>query len=155
MNIKKIIAIVLCIFTLATLTGCLGAKLPASVDEEGKFVYAITRSGEAKVTEVDNAVRVLRAAMKEGFGCSVSILKDTAYEDYKGNYEILIGDTNREASTTVKNRLIKNRPNNANDFIVAVIDDKICINAVQNSVIESAVDWFAKTFCGSLEDILQ
>ena len=152
MNIKKIIAIVLCIFTLVTLTGCFGASLPASIDDEGKFVYAITRSGAEKSVEIDDAARVLRTAMKDGFDCKISMIKDTAYEDYDGNYEILIGDTNREASKTAKDRLLNNRPNNANDFIVAVIDEKICINAVQKSVIVHAVNWFAKNFCASVDD---
>jgi len=152
MNSKKIIAIVLCIFTLVTLTGCFGASLPASIDDEGKFVYAITRSGAEKSVEIDDAARVLRTAMKDGFDCKISMIKDTAYEDYDGNYEILIGDTNREASKTAKDRLLNNRPNNANDFIVAVIDEKICINSVQKSVIVHAVNWFAKNFCASVED---
>lgn len=151
-SLIKVIAIVVCMFTLASLMGCAAEVLPSSINEEGKFVYSIVRSGETKILPVEDAVKSLRQQMKKGFECDVSVLKDTAYEDFDNNYEILVGDTNREESAKAKEILANNRANNANDFIVAVMGDKICIQAIDADVFPYAVDWFAKTFCSTIDD---
>ena len=126
-------------------------SVPGYIKEDGRFVYSIVRSADSNIT-VETAAKSIRTAIKENFGCKPTMLKDSAVEDFDGNYEILVGDTNRVESQQAKDILINNRPDNAGDFIVKVIGDKICINAVTDDMIEVAVKWFIANFCGSLED---
>lgn len=150
MKIKSIICLALIFIMVASLTACTVSTVPSGIDDEGKFVYNVVRSGEASIDQED-AAKNLRTAMKENFNCKITIIKDDAYEDYDGNYEILIGDTNREESAKAKEILLNNRVNNAKDFIVKVIGDKICINSVTDEMIGTAVDWFIHTYCQNLD----
>ncbi|MBE6729116.1 MAG: glycosyl hydrolase family protein [Ruminococcaceae bacterium] len=154
MNIKRILSIILAtIMVISVLSACTSsgeASVPASVDEEGKFIYAITRAFESSV-EAEAGVKAIRKAIKDNFEVGITILRDSAIEDFDGNYEILVGDTNRAESGIAKERLNANRTNNANDFIVAVIEDKIVIQAMQGTILEGACEWFVNTFCQSLE----
>lgn len=152
MKIKNIICLILAVVMVASLSACASAAVPSSVDEDGRFIYAVIRAGEDVVAQADDAAKLIRNTLKENFDCNIIITKDTAREDFDGNYEILVGDTNREESAEAKQRLIDNRDNNASDFIVAVINDKICINAITDELITTAADWFMYTFCGSLKD---
>lgn len=135
---------------LSALSGCAAASVPAGVDEDGRFVYSVVRSSDA-VSEAENGAKNIRSAIKDNFGCSVVIAKDGILEDFDQNYEILVGNTNREESEEALTRLKENRPNFASDFIVAVIGDKICIQAATNEMLAVATDWFVATFCQSLE----
>ena len=148
---KRIFSVILVIAMVASLAACAGAAVPAGVDEDGRFVYSVVRSGEKVIPVVENAAKSLRSVLKENFECNITIAKDNAFEDFDGNYEILIGDTNREESAKAKQRILDNRDNNASDFIVAVIDDKICITAVTDEMVGVAVDWFIENFCDNLE----
>lgn len=151
MNFKRIFAFILVIAMVASLSACAGRAVPASVDEEGRFIYTVIRSGENKVPAIEDAAKNLRSVMKENFECNITISKDTAYEDFDGNYEILVGDTNREESAEAKQKILDNRDNHASDFIVAVIGDKICITAVSDEMVVVAVNWFIENFCDDLE----
>ncbi|MEE0947054.1 MAG: family 16 glycosylhydrolase [Acutalibacteraceae bacterium] len=154
MNIKRIIALILAVFMVASLAACGGAKsanLTAAVNSEGDFIYNLVRSGETTSTEVNDAVKSIRSAVKKNFGCPIVAIKDTVFEDYDGNLEILIGDTNREESAIAKQRLMDNRINNGKDFIVAVINDKVCIQVTDYSTLSYAAEWFIKNFCQSFE----
>ena len=155
MNIKRIIALVLAIFMVASLAACGDeevASVPATVLDNGKFIYNIVRSGEKTVPSIEDSVKVLRSAMRENWDdVKITVTKDTSIEDFDGNYEILVGDTNREESALAKQRIIDNRDNNAYDFIVAVIGEKICINAMDEEMVPVAVDWFIDNFCDSFE----
>lgn len=151
MNFKRIICFLLCITMVIGLSACAASSVPAGVDEEGSFVYAVVRSGEESIIEIENAAKELRAVLKANFDVSISYRKDTAYEDFDGNYEILVGNTNREESAEALTRLKDNRNNYASDFIIAVINDKICIQAIDSANVYAATTWFINTFCQSLE----
>ncbi|MBE6739646.1 MAG: hypothetical protein E7565_04940 [Ruminococcaceae bacterium] len=149
-KIKSIICLALIVITVASLAACAGRAVPSGINDDGDFVYTIVRSSSATKNEED-AFKNLRTAMKKNFGFSINITKDAVVEDFDGNFEILIGNTNREESAKAREVLLNNRVNNSFDFIVKVIDDKICINAVSDEVIVTAVDWFIHTYCQNLE----
>ncbi|MEE0947056.1 MAG: family 16 glycosylhydrolase [Acutalibacteraceae bacterium] len=153
MNVKKIIALILTVLMVASLAACVGKgkAVPSGVNDDGRFIYTVIRSGKQTIPVIENAAKNVRAAIKDGFDVGVTISKDTVIEDFDNNYEILVGDTNREESATAKERLLANRDNNAADFIVAVINDKICINATKDEMVEVAANWFIDTFCDDLE----
>ena len=150
-KIKSIICFILAVVMVASLSACAGASVPASVDEEGTFIYAVTRSVNA-TSEAEAAAKELRLFIKDNFECKITIRKDEAVEDYDENYEILVGDTNREESSIAKQRLHDNRINCSSDFIVAVINDKICIQTVNEKMMPKAAEWFMLNFCNSIED---
>ncbi|MBE6729980.1 MAG: glycosyl hydrolase family protein [Ruminococcaceae bacterium] len=151
---RKFICIsVALIMLVSVLSSCSKGSLSvlSSVDEDGNFVYSITR-GKDGVDEAEITSKKIRTKVKENFGCNISIFLDSAREDFDGNYEILVGDTDREESFEAKNRLTNNRENSINDFIVAVINDKIVIQSESPHMLETAGDWFIHNFCGSLDD---
>lgn len=153
MNIKRIIAIILSIFMVASLAACAtnAAPVASGVNEDGRFVYTVVRSGEKTIPVVEDAAKAVRAAIKDNFDVGVTITKDTTYEDFEGNLEILVGDTSRKESAEAKQRILDNRENSAADFIVAVIGDKICITATKDEMVAVAANWFVDTFCDDLE----
>lgn len=153
MNIKRIIALILAVFMVASLAACTSNSnhLTVGVNEAGRFTYSVVRTGATKIPVVEDAAKDVRTSIRENIGINVTIIKDNAVEDFDGNYEILVGDTNREESQIAKQALIDNRQNNANDFIVKVIGDKICIQTVDVNTITYAAEWFKKTFCTSIE----
>ncbi|MBE6739119.1 MAG: hypothetical protein E7565_02235 [Ruminococcaceae bacterium] len=151
MNFKRIITLLLAIVMICSLCACAGKSVASNVDDEGYFAYSIVRSGEGKNVTVEDAAKDLRAVMKDNFECKISIAKDNAAEDFDGNLEILVGETNREESDEALERLKKNRDNHAGDFIVAVIDDKICLIGATDEMTAVAVKWFIENFCDDLE----
>ena len=150
-TIKSIVCLLMAVIMVASLSACAGASVPASIDEEGTFAFAITRAFEP-TSEAELAAKELRLKLKETFDCKITIRKDAAIEDYDDNYEILVGDTNREESQMAKQKLLDNRINCASDFIVCVINDKICIQVVNNKMMPIAYQWFIENFCNSVED---
>ncbi len=150
-NFKSIICLILAIAFIASLAGCAGKSVPSSVDSDGYFVYSIVRPGENGDAKIADAAKIIRTAIKDNFDVSVSFLKDVTVEDYDNNYEILVGETNREESSIAIKRLEANRIANYNDFIVKVINDKICIYSKNLTVLNYACQWFADTFCKDLE----
>ncbi|MBR2044500.1 MAG: hypothetical protein IJ946_09230 [Clostridia bacterium] len=155
MNIKRILCLVLAVVMVASLAACTGSAVSVKVNDEGEFAYSVVRAFGKEFQEVEDAAKQIRISMKENFGCKVKIAFDTAYDDFEGNYEILVGDTKRVESQEAKDKLINNRLNNASDFIVAVIGDKICIQAVNPKMVKVAADWFVLNYCGSIDDFKQ
>lgn len=150
MNIKRIIAVSLVfIVLLSVLSGCSvnsSVSLPSTIDADGRFIFTIVRA-EKSTAAAEGAAKNVRNAIKDNFDCKVTIVKDNVIEDNKDNYEILVGDTNRAASTEALNALVNNRPNNAFDFIVKVVDRKVCIQATTEDMLTVATNWFINTFC--------
>ncbi len=149
---KRIITVILAIAMVISLSACSAVQatpVPSGVNAEGRFVYAITRPGDVSSSIIDSGARDIRTAIKDNFDVKVTYVKDTAYEDSDDNYEILIGNTNRPESAQALEMLKSNRTNNANDFIVVVINDKICIQAVTDTYVKYACDWFIHNFCQS------
>lgn len=152
MKIKRILALVLVFALVVALSACAGKSVPAGLNDDGRFIYTITRTGDPNAApEIQDGARIIRTAIKDNFDVKVTMAKDDAIEDYDNNYEILIGNTNREESTIAYDKLVNNRSNNSKDFIVAVINDKICIQAITDVVLLNACEWFAQTFCQSLD----
>lgn len=154
MSFRKFVSLsIVLLMVMSVLSGCAKSivSVPSGTDDDGRFIYVITRAKDS-TEEAETAVKNIRNTAKENFGCNVAVFRDFAREDFDGNYEILVGDTNREESTEAKERLNENRANNLNDFIVAVINDKIVIQAVNQHMLSIAGEWFAHNFCGSLDD---
>lgn len=154
MKIKRIISLILaCFMVVSILSACsvVGNALPSNVKDDGRFIYSVVRSSANNKSNIETAVKDIRSAIKNAFGCNVTVGKDGVIEDTDENYEILIGDTNREESAIAKERLINNRENYAGDFIIAVINDKICIQAIADNMFEVACQWFINTFCASAD----
>lgn len=66
-----------------------------------------------------------------------------------GYYEILIGATNRAESAEAKRQLESNRKNHQLDFIITVINEKICIYSGNEEMLQKAVSYFTESFCSS------
>lgn len=144
---KNIFCIVLAICLIISFSGCAAAQsVPAGTTDEGKFIYAIVRPGDVTDTKINDAAQTIRTAIKENFDVGISYLKDTVVEP-SDNYEILVGDTNRPESKEAITRLENNRSSNFNDFIIAVINNKICIYSKNTTVLVYAAQWFSETFC--------
>ena len=150
-NFKSIICILLAIVLIASLSGCAGKSLPVGTNDEGRFIYAVVRPGEVDDPNVNDCAKIVRAAIKDNFGVAIYYRKDIAEEDYDNNYEILVGETCREETAIAIKRLEENRDACFNDFIVKVIDDKICIYSKNVTVLNYACQWFADTFCKDIE----
>lgn len=137
---------------LTVLSACSlrSASVPSGKDANGRFVYAITYASDS-FEEVQKTARNIRSSINENFGCDVTLLQDNFNADYDNNYEILVGDTNREESQKAKNILKANRTDNTNDFLVAVINDKIVIVAMNPYMLSYAGEWFCQTFCKDLD----
>lgn len=154
---KRMICAVLSVaMILGLLSGCSFGKakskaLGVGYNEDGSFLYTVVRAVKAS-PDVEEAAKNLRSVLKSGLDCKINIIKDASIEDYDGNYEILIGDTDREASALAKEHLKENRVANSKDFIIEVIGDKVCIQAMNDKMLVNACSWFADTFCDSPED---
>ncbi len=149
---KRIISLILAVLMVLTVAGCnigRGNCVAFNVDEEGTFVYKVVRPANGSTTEVVSATRKIRTAIMENMGVKkVAFTDDLTPADEEG-YEILVGNTTREASITALERLKENRVNCASDFIVKVIGNTICINAIKDEMLVVAVDWFVENFCAS------
>ena len=152
MKIKKIVALLVAlIICVCVFSGCDGGKLASSVLIDGNFRFKIIRSSDSGAV-VQALVRELRSEIKKNFGCEVKVEKDNVDEEIDGDYEIIVGESNREASAIAKETLLNNRVNSANDFIVKVVDNKIAILALNETMTDVAVKWFIKNFCQSVKD---
>lgn len=154
---KLIVFIVSLILVVSFLSSCSEkgtALVPSGTGADGRFIYTVTYNSDG-FEETETVAKNIRSALKEGLGYNVTIIRDYAKEDFDGNYEILVGATNREESAEAKNRLKANRENNVNDFIVAVIDDKIVIEAINPHMLSIAGEWLINNFCNSEKEWLQ
>lgn len=155
MKTIRILALILSFCLLiSTLSACSifgGAKLPADISDDGKFIFKVIRSSKA-TDEAEALAKTLRNAMRETFECKVDIGKDGTTDYDENAYEILIGDTNRPESTEAKEVLASSRANTAFDFIVKVIGKKVCIQVTNDEMMPIAGAWFTETFCDSIKD---
>ena len=155
MKTIRILALVLSLCLLiSTLSACSlfgGAKLPATIGEDGKFIFKVIRASKA-TDGAEELAKVLRNTMRSNFDCKVDIGKDGSEEYNEDAYEILLGDTNRPESLEAKTVLANSRANTAFDFIVKVIGKKVCIQVTNDEMMSIAGAWFSETFCDSIED---
>ncbi len=155
MKIKRIISLILCLLMAVTLLSACsiggGAALSAEITEDGRFIYTVIRA-EKSSSVVENAAKDVRAAIKSNFNCKVSVIKDTVTEPVDSSFEVLIGNTNRPESAQALEILTSSRQNNNYDFIIKVINNKICIQALTDEMIQLGAECFIEVFCGSIDD---
>ncbi len=154
MKIKRIVSIILVVLmTITVLSACSigkAASLPADVDENGRFIYSIIR-GENSSNTISDAAKTLRSAIKDSLGGKAAVAKDNAVEAVDGSCEILLGNTNRVESQQALEVITNNRNNNTFDFVIKVINNKICIQATNDDMVAFAVECFAESFCKDAE----
>ena len=154
MKTVRIIALILSlVLSVAVLSACAPqtkSSVAFSADADGRFVYAIVR-GENSGSGAETAAKNIRSAIKDNFGYKATMVKDNVVENVDGSCEILIGTTNRPESLAALKVLTDNRTNTASDFVVKVINNKICIQATSDEMLTVASEWFVATFCQSEE----
>lgn len=122
----------------------------ADVAEDGKnFSYVIIRP-KTSSTEIEALAKVTRSTIKKTFDATVRMTYDVT-EGSQSYYEILIGDTNRAETQTAKAAMHGNRTNYQLDFIIKVVNEKICIYAENDQMLQKAVTYFNDTFCSTKE----
>lgn len=159
MKTVKITAVLLALILCFSLIGCSGGetggtsgrKLAEVSSENDKyFAYRVIRTREVS-DEINDLAKEMRKTLKASFDLIVQMSYDTTIEDYDGNYEILIGNTNRIETEKAKEILEKNRPNHFLDFIIKVEGEKICIYSQNEAMLQKAVEYFIKNYCSSKE----
>lgn len=115
-------------------------------DASGEPVFRLMRGSESGAKTID-AVSELRDLLKKR-RISVDYKIDTVAES-KDIIEVLIGDTNRKESAVARKELESNRENYSFDFIIKFSNNKLCIIAGSDFVIEDAINQFVKDFMGS------
>ena len=116
-------------------------------NDKGEFAFKIVYS-ETASSEVEDSVKELRTAINRGLKTSVSAVLDTNAD---AGYEILIGKTNRKASTKAVDKVKSNRDNCYQDFILKVEGKKIVITGYSDQGTINGINWFIKTFCESVD----
>ena len=152
-NLRAIALVLSAVMVITVFSACSIGKassLPANVNADGVFIYSIIRGEESSDT-ISSAAKKIRSAIKENIGAKAAIAKDNAVEIVDGSYEILLGNTNRAESAEALQKLVDNRKNNSFDFIIKVINNKICIQSTNDDMIAFAVECFVNTFCKDVE----
>ena len=159
MNKIKILSLVLCAILVFSLCGCGGgqqAKVLTEYDligQDGCFLYTIVSAKENSTIEgVDKEATNLKRQLGEAFDIKVNVSTDDKVKANSKSYEILIGNTNREESTTAYKSLEENRVQNIDDWMIKVIGNKICIVALDDDNLAKAVRHFNVNYCTKLLD---
>ena len=146
---KKWWSLLLAAVLLFTLGGCGGSTEPggggsgeelALADETGAPLFTIVRGDGADGEEM-TVCSAFFNEMKEVFP-DIKFVNDANVED-TGDYEILIGHTNREASRKQTEQLADAA---SGDFIVAVDGKKIVLAADKAAGLTAAKDYFMEQF---------
>lgn len=153
--LKKIFAVFLCMIIVFSVSACgnnTDAKVLAFVSEQSdkRFAYNVVRSQDLPESNEQSA-KDLKSAIKKNLNLICSISFDSKVEDYDGNCEILIGDTDREESKEAIECLKANRERYFLDFIIKVIDDKICIYSPNEDMLNKGIEYFIDKFVQSEE----
>ncbi len=150
---NRIFSVILAVLMVISVSGCAASTegIKFEVDEDGSFIYHIVRPAKGTNSKKVDAAKAVRSGIIENLGIKDVKLHDDHIETPSG-YEILVGETNREESAQALGRLKENRVNCSSDFIVKVIGKKICIVATNDEMLGVACDWFAATFCSSVEN---
>ncbi len=138
------------VFSACATTGGAKAVMFEQVEGDGIFAYDLVRPAAASDL-VEKMITDMRKALKDTMDLTIILQRDTI-ADSPDKYEILVGVTNRPESQECVEILKNNRTNNLRDFIIKCTDRKICIVGLTDESLQTAVDLFIKTFCGSRED---
>ena len=112
------------------------------VSSHGYSVYTVVYSETEATDEVVAAATELRDIMEAVLGCQVAISDDHVSQGMDYAYEILVGETNRTASTEALASL------GADEYTVRVRGHKILLLGIDNRATLDAVDYFARTIFG-------
>ncbi|MCQ2427798.1 MAG: CehA/McbA family metallohydrolase [Clostridia bacterium] len=122
-----------------------------SIVSEGKTEYGFIRPLNADVTvlrECNYLDGVIKDCIVLDEGVSLEITNDYIWnEDSIGEYEVLIGNTNREESSKAVEGLAEG------DWTVRFIGKKLVINGNGNAATAEAVTWFTDTFVRGFSEI--
>ncbi len=111
----------------------------------GKAYYRIVLASNAGSIE-KNAANLMAEAFKLVTGAEFSIVNDSENKDDNGYInEILIGNTNREASKTLKASVKQGQ------YGIAVMEDKIAIVGSTYDILSYAVTVFLRNYVGYIE----
>lgn len=121
-------------------------ELPIFADDDESFAYKVIYSDSVS-NSVSAEVKTLRSTIQKKLSASVTAVIDTKSAEEK--QELLIGNTNRKASSEALATLKANRKNCYDDFIVRETNGKIVIVGGSDDATIKAVKWFAETFCKS------
>ena len=158
---KKFLALVLaltCVLSLLTLVSCTDTDTPtpdddSNVDEpqvetvdlikDGATSYRIVRSDlYAAKDPVTQAAVSLRKAIDAATGCDIAITTD--YDD-AAEFEILIGNTNREINSKLPTDLA------INEFVIIHENGKLMIAGSDAEATVRAVEYFISTYLTAAE----
>lgn len=109
-----------------------------TLSENGEFKYKVVRAQAATKGELDATSAIVKA-LKEKTGAVVVASDDWVNEALgytESEYEILIGKTNREASSKIYSKM------RIDDYAVSIVDKKIVIAAFTDEKLNEAVAYF-------------
>ena len=113
--------------------------LMTGFDSTYKIVYPANAASSQK-----DVINGLRVDMVKVFDADVLISTD---KEKAVPYELLIGETNRSESIQVYKELKAGRKNNASDFIIRVVNQKLVIAGCTDYALQLATKYFMKNYC--------
>ena len=109
---------------------------------DSRFVIISEVNASAEMLQQAAALRAgMVKALETDQGYSTDELVDT------GNYEILIGLTNRPQSAAIMQELTGARTNYATDYIIRMVDKKLVLAAANEFSMSLAVKYFLENYC--------
>lgn len=157
-KLKNLILILVCATLLFTSCGCSEnsykvLKEEAIIAEDGKFLYhIISAKADAENDTVVDEAKNLKNQIITTFDIAVNSNTDDKEKASDENYEILLGNTNREESKNALKIISEKRINNTNDWGIKVIGNKICVVAISDEKLPEAIRYFNTTFCTNIAD---
>ncbi len=157
---KKFFTLTLCLLLLACLfSGCGDEKKTTDsstadtasdifstadvkfLSESNESVYIIIRPESSK--ENTAVANYLYKKMKDALGVNIKNLDDST--DGNDQYEILLGETNRQETALVKDYFINEIGGRVSDYIIATVGKKIVIYALSTESLQAASEYFIKS----------
>jgi len=119
----------------------IGCETPIELAVNGAANYVVIRGKECSPVDTSAAAYVMKQ-LKTTFGTSFQSLQDDKDEVVN---EILIGDTNRKESGYARELVIA-KGGRSNDYIICVIDTKICIYGMTDEATKAAAEYFVANY---------
>ncbi|MBR3299874.1 MAG: family 16 glycosylhydrolase [Clostridia bacterium] len=123
------------------------------IGEDGCFLYTlVSADANSSITGASSEANNLKKQLAETFDIKVNTGTDKKIKAADGTYEILMGDTNRDESKQALKALKEKRVQNVDDWMIKVIDKKICIVSVSDENLAKAIRYFNVNYCTKLSD---
>lgn len=159
MRRNRLISLGLCIVLLLCFCGC-GSNGSARVltendiiGEDGCFLYTlVSADANSSISGADSEAKNLQKQLAETFDIKVNTGTDKKIKAADDTYEILIGNTNRIESKKALKILKEKRLQNVDDWMIKVINNKICIVSVSDDNLGKAIRYFNVNYCTKLSD---